>query len=287
MIRRLVACCALLALAACTGQTNGAGSTGSSSPSPSGPSTSTPTAVDGPEPDKLEPPEEGACYRLTLEQAARPTNKAAPVECTGAHTARTIHVGRLDTIVEGHSLGVDSDRVQEQLAETCPAELTAFLGGDPESRALSRFQAIWFSPTLSEYDAGADWFRCDVVAVAGPEGLMRLPAEDRLRGILDRPDALDTYGLCGTAAPGSERFERIACGRPHAWVAISTIAIDGGDRYPGVAAVRAAGDEACSDEVRARNDLVLKYSYGWEWPTEDQWTAGQRYGFCWAPTDLA
>ena len=283
MIRRLLACCAVLALTACTGD---AGTTESSSPSPAT-SPSASTAVEQPELDEPEPPEEGACYRLTLEQAARPTNKATPVECTGAHTARTIHVGQLDTIVDGHSLGVDSDRVQEQLAETCPAQLADFLGGDPESRALSRFQAIWFSPTLEEYDAGADWFRCDVVAVAGPEGLMRLPAEDRLRGILDRPDALDTYGLCGTAEPGSEGFERIACVRPHSWVAISTIAIDGRDRYPGVPAVREAGDEACSDEVRARNELVLEYSYGWEWPTEEQWASGQRYGFCWAPNDLA
>jgi Septum formation len=285
VIRRLLACCAVLALAACTSDSGDAGSAESPSPSPSAAASS--TAVDEPEVDKPEPPEEGACYRLTLEQAARPTNEASPAKCTGAHTAITIHVGQLETIVDGHSLGVDSDRVQEQLAATCPAELAKFLGGNPESRALSRFQAIWFSPTLEEHDAGADWFRCDVVAVGGPEALMRLPSEDRLRGVLDRPDALETYGLCGTAQPGSRGFERVACGLAHSWVAIGTIPLQGGDRYPGVAAVREAGDEACSDEVRARNDLVLEYTYGWEWPTEEQWAAGQRYGFCWAPNDLA
>lgn len=232
-------------------------------------------------------PREGACYRITLQEAARPTSERQPLPCTRRHTARTFHVGQLDTIVEGHSLGVDSERVQRQLAETCPAELADFLGGDRETRAISRFQTVWFSPTLDEYDAGADWFRCDVVALAGSEELMALPAEDRLRGILDRPERLATYGLCGTAQPGAKDFERVACASPHSWVAISTIPIPGGDRYPGVAAVREAGDDACSDEVSSRNESLLEYRYGWEWPTAEQWQAGQRYGFCWAPEDLA
>jgi hypothetical protein len=284
VIRRLLACSAVLALTACTSGAND--STSAESSDPSATATQSPTAVDEPQVERPEPPDVGSCYRLTLEDAARPTNEARPVKCTGAHTARTIHVGRLDTVIDGHSLGVDSDRVQQQLAETCPAELAKFLGGNPGSRALSRFQAIWFSPTIEQYDAGADWFRCDVVAVAETDRLLRLPAEDRLQGILDRSGALDTYGLCGTAQPGASGFEPVACALPHSWVAISMIPIDGGDRYPGVAAVRVAGDETCSEQVRGRNDQVLEYTYGWEWPTEEQWAAGQRYGFCWAPNDL-
>jgi hypothetical protein len=131
------------------------------------------------------------------------------------------------------------------------------------------------------------WFRCDVVAVGRADTLLRLPSDERLQGILDRPGSLETYGLCGTAEPGAEGFERVACALPHSWVAISTIPIEGGDAYPGVDEVREAGDETCSDEVSERNGLVLEYRYGWEWPTADQWDAGQRYGFCWAPDDLA
>jgi hypothetical protein len=184
-------------------------------------------------------------------------------------------------------VGVDSERVQRQLAETCPAELAEIVGGDARTRAISRFQTVWFSPTLEQYDAGADWFRCDVVALATPERLLQLPRRQRLRGVLDRPGTLATYGLCGTAQPGAAGFQRVACSLPHAWVAISTIRIDGGDRYPGEAAVRRAGASACSDEVSARNESLLEYTYGWEWPTAQQWRAGQRYGFCWAPADLA
>ena len=231
-------------------------------------------------------PRAGSCYRLTLRQAARPTNDNPAIPCGRKHTARTIHVGSLDLVVDGHSLAVDSARAQRQLRETCPGELDRFLGGDPERRALSRFQVVWFSPSLEESDLGSDWFRCDVIALGRGSRLLPLPPDGRLRGVLDSPAALSTFGLCGTAQPGADDFERVACALPHSWVAVSTIAI-GGDRYPGVTAVREAGEETCADRVRAANEFVLEYRYGWEWPTAEQWRAGQRYGICWAPKELA
>jgi Septum formation len=283
-VRRLLATCfVVLALTGCTDEEPKAASEASESPS-----ASASAAEASVQPAEVpEAPTEGSCYKLSLEEAARPTNEDEPIPCTSEHTARTVHVGEIDSVVEGHALGVDSDHVQDQLSGTCPKELATFLGGTEETRALSRFQAIWFSPTLEEYDAGADWFRCDVGAVGSPEKLLTLPSDQKLEGILDRPGALDTYGLCGTAQPGAEGFERVACALNHSWVAISTIPIAGGEKYPGVDAVREAGDEACSEEVRSRNDFVLEYTYGWEWPTLEQWAAGQRYGFCWAPNDLA
>jgi len=30
-------------------------------------------------------------------------------------------------------------------------------------------------------------------------------------------------------------------------------------------------------------DDPLNYRWGYEWPTEQQWQAGQHYGICWAP----
>ena len=280
--------CAALALTGCSG--NGeptAGSSTSPSTSASASASSSASSSASPASEKPPAPKVGACYQLTLAQAARPTNDNRPVTCSKPNTARTFYVGKLDTVVDGHSLGVDSDHVQQQLAETCPKQLAVFLGGDGQTRELSRFQAIWFSPTVEQYDAGADWFRCDVVAVAQPDKLLTLPSDQKLAGILDRPGALATYGLCGTAQPGAKGFERVACALPHSWVAISTIPIAGGTRYPGVDAVKTAGDKACSEQVRSRNGLLLKYSYGWEWPTVEQWAGGQHYGFCWAPNDLA
>ena len=203
--------------------------------------------------------------------------------CTRRHNAQTIYVGRLDTVVKGHSVAVDSAAVQRQLMTTCPRRMRALLGGTASAQDLSRFHVVWYSPTLGQSDRGADWFRCDLIAFAHDDRLASLPAARKLENVLAEASALDDYGLCGTAAPGTPGFQRVICGRPHSWRAVATIPIPGGDRYPGDGAVRTAGDSDCSDLVRSRAEDTLRFRYGWEWPTRRQWTGGQHFGYCWAP----
>jgi len=105
------------------------------------------------------PPRRDACYLLTMNQLTRPTNASRPVACGSQHNTRTIYVGRLSTVVDGHAVAVDSDTVQHQLATTCPRRLDAYVGGSRTARDLSRFRVVWFSPTVAQSDAGADWFR--------------------------------------------------------------------------------------------------------------------------------
>ena len=230
-------------------------------------------------------PSEGACYRLSRDQLTRSSNDSAAVPCTARHTARTIYVGHLDTVVHGHSVAVGSDVVRRQLASTCSRKLASYLGGSKSTRHLSRFNVVWFSPTPAQSDRGAAWFRCDVIAFARADALLDLPesAGRKLKGVLDRPGALDTYGLCGTATPGSRGFERVACAKKHSWKAVDTIPLNGGRAYPGVAVVRKAGDAACKAKARARAADTLKFKYGWEWPTREQWSSGQHFGYCWVP----
>ncbi len=261
----------LLALTGCTGGDPDA------DPAPTPSPSETPTAAEPPR-----RPEPGDCYASTLEDATAPTSEAEPVPCRSRHTAQTIHVGRLSNLVGGRPVAVDSPRVQRQLARTCPSRFAAYVGGSAEARLLSRLQVVWFSPSLEDADAGADWFRCDVLAFGSGDELLALPRRP-MRGVLDRPAGLDTYGLCGTARPGSRRFTRVACVLDHSWVAIGTLPIPGGERYPGVRRVRVAGNEACAERVRSEAGFPLEFSYGWEWPTRRQWDAGQRYGYCWAP----
>ena len=64
--------------------------------------------------------------------------------------------------------------------------------------------------------------------------------------------------------------------------AIATIQLSGGDDYPGEEAVRADGDSDCQDRVRELEGFALTFTYGWEWPTKEQWRTGQHYGYCWA-----
>ena len=229
------------------------------------------------------PPPRKACYRLDFDAATQPTNDSRPVPCSRRHTAQTYFVGRLDTVVDGHLLAVDSRLAQRQLERTCPRKLDEYVGGTELDRALSRVEAVWFSPTIEQSDQGASWFRCDAVALGRASQLAPLPAPGRLRGLLNESGALDEVGLCGTAAPGTRGFERVICSRRHAWRAINTIDISGGDSYPGVAQVREAGETTCRDQVEAASGSPDQFSYGWEWPTREQWRAGQHHGYCWAP----
>jgi hypothetical protein len=281
--RAAAAAVAMLVLVSCTSSPSDKSGAPSSSPSST---SSAPDAQERRTTEEVEPPtppQEGECHRLTFGQLTRASDDSPPVPCTGTHNAVTIHVGELDTIVDGRSTAADSEKVLNQVSTTCPRRHRSYVGGNRSTRALSRFHVVWFTPTLDQFDAGATWFRCDLVAFAGHDSLAPLPRPGRLAGVLDDADALDDYGLCGTADPGAAGFERVICSRRHSWRATSIIRLDGGAKYPGARAVRNAGDETCRDRVRRISKSSLRFRYGWEWPTRDQWRRGQRYGYCWAP----
>lgn len=268
---------ALTTLTACNG--DGGPSADRSSSTPSSPATSSPAAT--PTRATAPPrPAARACYRLSFDVALAPTNGSAPVDCARTHTSMTFNVGTLDTLVDGHLLAVDSKHVQAQVATECPAALPGFLGGTPEALHLSMFRAVWFTPTVEESDAGANWFRCDVIAIAGNGKLA--PLTGKLAGVLDDPQAADRYGMCGTAEPGTAGFTRVICSGDHSWRALQTVPF-AGTGYPGETAVRDGGQQPCKDAGRAAASDKLSFKWGYEWPTEKQWAAGQHYGLCWAP----
>lgn len=252
------------------------------SPTPTSSAVGTPSATPTPTATATpSPPRVGSCHRLSLQAASAPSDDRASVRCGSRHTTVTVRVGHFDPVRDGHLLGVDSRSVQQQIADHCPAALSRYLGGSRDDRRLSRFTVVWFSPTIEEGLAGATWFRCDLVALAGDERLAPLPA--RVKGLLGRPHALDRFGTCGTAAPDSRGFERVICSRRHSWRAVSVVHLPAGARLH----ARAAGATAnarCKQVAANAAGGSLKYTWAFEWPTRKQWQAGQRYGFCWLPS---
>lgn len=263
----------VLMLAGCTGD-----DTPAADPSPAPSSSSAPARPVIADPPPA--PRVRACYALSYDEAVAPTSEREPVPCRRPHTSLTFAVGTLDAVVDGHLLAVDSDRVQEQVASTCPDRLAGFVGGTVEQRRLSMLRAVWFTPTVEASDLGADWYRCDVIAVAAQEELARLTGP--LAGVLTTEAGRDRYGMCGTAEPGTDGFQRVVCARQHSWRALRTVEFRARE-YPGEARVRAAGESPCEDAGRAAADDALNFSWGYEWPTAEQWDAGQTYGICWAP----
>lgn len=268
----LAAALALTALAGCSGDD---GNEPSAPPTTSAP---TPPPAAGPPPKA---PEEGACYDLTFRQALAPTSREKPTPCSGPHTSETYAVGTLDTVVDGHLLAVDSDRVQAQVAETCPDTLSQFLGGDQAALRLSMIRPVWFTPSVAQSDRGADWYRCDVVVVAGDEELAE--PDTSLRGALGKEAVRERYAMCGTAAPDDEDFERVICAAEHSWRAIQVVPYEAARTYPGVQAVREPLVSPCEDAGLDVADDPLDYQWGYEYPTEEQWEMGQTWGLCWAP----
>ena len=263
---------AALTVSGCTGDDDpGADSSPTASPTPSAPPTAAPPP---PRPKRLE------CRRLTFDEALAPTDSDTVVRCRAPHTSQTYAVGQLRTVVDGHLVAVDSAQVQDQVARVCPRKLAAFLGTTDDALRLTLLRAVWFTPSIEQSDAGANWYRCDVVAIAGDGRLARL--RGTLEKALSGPDGAAAYGMCGTAAPDDPGFERVLCRDAHSWRAIRAVEIKGKD-YPGVKRVRAAGQAPCEDAGREVAEDALDYEWGYEWPTAEQWAAGQTYGRCWAP----
>ncbi|MFC6286717.1 septum formation family protein [Nocardioides sp. GCM10027113] len=273
---------AALLLTGCTsGSDDGDGDGDAAAPTPT-PGASTGSPAEGASPADPPPaPDEGACYRLEFDDAVAPTTGRDPVPCRSRHTAETFHVGRLETVADGTSLDLDSSRLQEQVATACPKRFGRFVGGSTEQQRLSMLRPIWFTPSEDDFGLGADWFRCDAVAVARDGELARLGG--RLKGVLGSGDGRDRYGMCGTAEPGTDGFRRVICSTEHTWRAVATVPFEEG-RYPGQQRVREAGEGPCEDAGREAADDPLSFRWGYEWPTRDQWRAGQTWGICWVPT---
>jgi hypothetical protein len=251
------------------------GGCGSPTPAEPAPSTPPPTA------SAVPPPAAGGCHRLSYAQAVAPTLPAAvsDVPCSGSHTAETFRVGTLHTIVDGHLVAADSARVQRQVASACPSALSSYLGGDRAKLRLSMLRAVWFTPTVAQVDGGADWYRCDVIALAGDGTLAQVTGS--LKGVLAGPHAGE-WAMCGTAQPGTAGFTRVPCRADHSWQALSVVSLPAG-AYPGVDKVKAAGQKPCQQAGQDVASDALNYQWGYEWPTAAQWAAGQTYGICWAP----
>lgn len=246
----------------------------------------TPTPTPPPTATPLPAPAADGCHAITYEQALAPTPTAAPVPCGRPHTAETFAVDRVDAVVQGHLLAIDSAHVQRQVAHACPRRLAEFLGASEETMRLSMLRSVWFTPTLEEAAAGADWYRCDAIAVARDGQLAQLTG--RLGGVLSTRQGAEPYAMCGTAEPGTPRFQRVMCREQHSWRALTTVDLtdvpaEQDPPYPGDARVREAGQGPCQEAGEEAAADALDYRWGYEWPTREQWQAGQTYGICWAP----
>jgi hypothetical protein len=203
------------------------------------------------------------------------------VPCDHSHTAITFSVGELDSVVDGHLLSVDSDHFQTQVADACPKAFAGFVGGTDEARRQTMLRPVWFTPSLSQSDQGADWYRCDVVGGSEQsKRLVDLPPD--VEGLLAQTE--DKWLVCAEG-PTVDGSVKVPCSTAHDWRAVSTIKLgEPDDAYPGDAAAEKTTRDYCSKSVAAWLGYPVDYDYGYTWFHEAEWNAGNRRSVCWAKT---
>lgn len=227
-------------------------------------------------------PEVGDCHNLSFADIGLFTNQAKEVSCRGTHTTYTFVVETLPERIAFEGVDIQNAAVQTSAAESCKAAFPAFIGGDAQVRALARLTATYFLPKQRDFDLGARWVRCDVIALQSQQALGPLPT--KVQGLLDDEDALDEVGLCSTEEPGVDVSTLVMCRRPHEFRALAAVRLGDSDAaYPGVASAEATGQQC---EALVSEELAVEggFTYGWTFPSAADWTAGQRFGYCWNKT---
>lgn len=230
--------------------------------------------------EATETPELGACRDLTPADVAQPSNQTETVPCAEPHTAQTYAVGEVPDDLR--DLDHDDDAIGAFAYETCTEKLQGFLGADQSLALRTILSWAWFRPTEEAWEAGARWYRCDVVGGNDRlEELIALPetAEGLLLG-----RAADRWMTCVDGETVAEG-RKVPCSQPHDWRAVTTIKLgEDADPYPGDRLVEVRTRDFCSDSVGAWLNYPVDYDYAYSYFHEAEWQAGNRRSICWART---
>ena len=227
------------------------------------------------------PPDVGACRLLSPDDVAQPTNDTDPVSCDQAHTAQTYAVESLPTRFD-HA-GYDDTDVAAYAYRTCTSRFIDFTGADESLAMRTILSWAWFRPSKSAWDAGARWYRCDVIG-GGAQIRTYVDLPQTTKGLLlGRPD--DDWMVCALGATVSGSV-KVPCSDKHDWRAVTTIVLgSASDPYPGDRTVQSRTRDFCSKSVGAWLDYPVDYDFGYSWFHQPEWDAGNRRSVCWARTD--
>jgi hypothetical protein len=226
-------------------------------------------------------PDLGVCRLLTPDDVAQPSNDTAPVACDQPHTAETYAVGSFPEQFAQTSYADGS--LAAFAYQTCSSKFIQFTGADDSLAMRTILSWAWFRPTQAAWNAGARWYRCDVVG-GGDQTRTYVDLPVETKGLLlGRPK--DEWMVCAQGATVSGAV-KLPCTAKHDWRAVTTIVLGTqGDQYPGDRVVQQRTRDFCSKSVGAWLDYPVDYDFGYSWFHEAEWNAGNRRSVCWARTD--
>lgn len=227
-----------------------------------------------------EPPEVGACRLLDAEDVALPSNDSPVVDCADRHTAETFEVQELPE--ELHDLEADDPKIGAHVYDTCTPAFASFLRADESAVMRTVVSWAWFAPAEAAWEAGARWFRCDVIG-GGPQLTDYRALPETAQGLLEGLPP-DEWMVCanGRTVNGSPK---VPCSEPHTWRAVTTIKVgEPAEDYPGDRIVEVTTRDFCSDSVGAWLGYPDSYEFGYTWFKQAEWEVGNRRSVCWART---
>jgi len=229
--------------------------------------------------DRTTPPRDGACRNLRTAQLTQHTDDTPARSCTRTHTAQTYVVGSFPASVGG---GYRSRAAVAYVYRTCRKGFLDELDIDDALALRVDLSWVWFGPSHKGWDAGARWFRCDIVGGADDDTRLR-PLPARL-GTLFHGLPPDTWMRC-RSGDDFTRATPVPCSAPHTWRAVSAIKLgDADDPYPGDHFSQVRARDYCADAVIAWLDYPPTYAYGYTTFHRAEWEAGNRRALCWAGT---
>ena len=233
----------------------------------------------GVDPQDTARPKLGACRALVPDDIAQASNATAPVACTARHTARPTRSGP----ARGPSRGVPTTAALGATSTTAAAQVQRLhrRGREPGMRTMLSW--AWFRPAKDAWDAGAHWFRCDVVGGGDQIRSVHRPAQDH-QGPAARPARRPVDGV----RPGGKR-QRLGQGPVHGEARLAGRhhhrARQTDRPLPGRPRRQVRTRDFCSKSVGAWLDYPVDYDFGYTWFHAAEWEAGNRRSVCWARTD--
>jgi hypothetical protein len=231
-----------------------------------------------PSADSTVAPDVGACRMLTPSDVAQASNATATVPCAQRHTAETYAAGPLPSRFA--KTAYDDQDLAAYAYQTCSDKFIAFTGADESLAMRTILSWAWFRPSQQAWDAGARWYRCDVIGGGDQtRSYVDLPTESKGL-LLGRPK--DAWMVCAQGATVSGSV-KVPCSDKHDWRAVTTIVLgEPTDDYPGDRVVQSRTRDFCSKSVGAFLDYPVDYDFGYSWFHEAEWQAGNRRSVCWA-----
>lgn len=229
----------------------------------------------------MDPPAIGECRDLKRADLLEASNAARPVTCTEPHNAETYASGALPEQFAETSYG--DQGLGAWAYQACGTALQEHLGINESTLMRTVLTWVWFRPSEEAWDAGARWYRCDVLAGgAGSRRYLDLPTttKDLLSG--GTPD--DHWMTCARGSD-PDTGAKVPCSKPHEWRAVTTIKLgEPADAYPGDESVKSTSSDYCASSVQGWLGYPEDYQYAYTWFGDKEWQAGNRRSVCWAAT---